>query len=107
LKWWCLGPEDGSPFADDGRVFSRCEKLERPVVPRNVVGVPLQIVLQTVSDDLGLRQQARGRGKVPAEQVLDERKMRAAEDRPMRRSAIRLGKNAGDAVRDEAVKLGF
>ena len=55
--------------------------------PRHVARMPRQIVLQAVGHHLGLRQQPRERRQVPAEQVLDQRIVRAAEDRAMRRRA--------------------
>ena len=56
----------------------------------DIVRMPREIVLQAVGHHLGLRQKARERRQVAAEQVLDQRKVRAAEDRPMRRRAAGL-----------------
>ena len=53
------------------------------------VAAPVEVVLQAVGDHLGLRQQPRERRQVAAEQVLDQRIVRAAEDGAVRRRACR------------------
>ena len=69
--------------------------------------MPREVILEAVGDDLGLREDARERRQVAAEQVLDERKVRAAEDGPVRGRAAGLREHAADALLDKALELGF